>query len=154
MKFEIHTYQTVDCVEIVKLFYETVHAVNAADYTKEQLDAWTAGSETRRAFEWNLSFLEHTSLTAKTGGKIIGFADMDDEGYLDRLYIHKDYQRIGVAAALVRELESHSDKRSFRTFASITAKPFFKKQGYRAVKEQQVNRNGILLTNFLMVKEL
>ena len=54
MKFEIHTYQTVDCVEIVKLFYETVHAVNAADYTKEQLDAWTAGSETRRAFEWNL----------------------------------------------------------------------------------------------------
>lgn len=154
MKFEIHTYQTADCAEIAKLFNETVHAVNAADYTRQQLDAWTAGSETRRAYEWNLSFLEHTSLTAKAGKKIIGFADMDADGYLDRLYIHKDYQRMGVAATLVKKLETCSGKRSFKTFASITAKPFFTKQGYRAVKEQQVNTNGILLTNFLMVKDL
>lgn len=28
-----------------------------------------------------------------------GFADMDADGYLDRLYVHKDYQGRGVAAA-------------------------------------------------------
>ena len=28
-----------------------------------------------------------------------GFADMDADGYLDRLYVHKDYQGRGVATA-------------------------------------------------------
>lgn len=29
----------------------------------------------------------------------VGFADMDADGYLDRLYVHKGYQGRGVAAA-------------------------------------------------------
>jgi putative acetyltransferase len=36
--------------------------------------------------------------------------------------------------------------------ASITAKPFFQKRGYVVVKGQQVERQGILLTNFVMKK--
>lgn len=39
------------------------------------------------------------------------------------------------------------------THASITAKPFFEKRGYRIIKEQQVERKGIFLTNFVMEKE-
>lgn len=39
------------------------------------------------------------------------------------------------------------------THASITARPFFEKRGYRVVKEQQVNRQGILLINYVMEKE-
>lgn len=38
------------------------------------------------------------------------------------------------------------------THASITARPFFERRGYKAVKEQQVERQGISLTNFVMVK--
>ena len=34
-----------------------------------------------------------------------GFADMDADGYLDRLYVHKDYQGRGVATALCDALE-------------------------------------------------
>lgn len=37
------------------------------------------------------------------------------------------------------------------THASITARPFFEKRGYRVVKEQQVERQGVFLTNFEMV---
>lgn len=33
----IRKYQSSDCKEVVKLFYNTVHIVN----TKEQLDIWT-----------------------------------------------------------------------------------------------------------------
>ena len=36
------------------------------------------------------------------------------------------------------------------THASRTAKPFFEKRGWRVVKEQQVERHGVLLTNFVM----
>jgi GNAT superfamily N-acetyltransferase len=31
--------------------------------------------------------------------RTVGFADMDADGYLDRLYVHRDYQGRGVAAA-------------------------------------------------------
>ena len=37
--------------------------------------------------------------------------------------------------------------------ASITARPFFEKRGYRVIKEQKVERQGVLLTNFVMEKE-
>lgn len=38
--------------------------------------------------------------------------------------------------------------------ASVTAKGFFEKRGYRVIKEQQAERHGILLTNYVMEKRL
>ena len=37
--------------------------------------------------------------------------------------------------------------------ASITAKPFFLRRGYVVVSEQTVERQGVQLTNFLMIKK-
>ena len=84
--------------------------------------------------------------------KILGFADMDENGYLDRLYVGKDCQRKGVATALCRALEEMSGKSSFSVHASITARPFFEKMGYKTVKEQTVERKGVKMTNFIMKK--
>lgn len=39
-KIEIRKYQFKDIKAITRLFYETVHTVNAKDYTKEQLNVW------------------------------------------------------------------------------------------------------------------
>jgi len=39
------------------------------------------------------------------------------------------------------------------THASITARPFFEKRCYKVVLEQQVERRGVLLTNFVMEKQ-
>ena len=36
---------------------------------------------------------------------IIGFGDIAQMGYLDRLYVHEDYQRQGVASVLCGQLE-------------------------------------------------
>ncbi|MGI6497749.1 MAG: GNAT family N-acetyltransferase [Oscillospiraceae bacterium] len=54
---------------------------------------------------------------------------MDRTGYLDKLYIHNDFQGRGIAAALLRELERRAQKIGlprFETFVSITAKPFLR----------------------------
>ena len=90
---------------------------------------------------------------AVVDGKIAGFGDMDERGYLDRLYVGKDFQRRGVASALCAALEDGFFAPTFTTHVSITAKPFFQKRGYRVLKEQQVERKGVLLTNFVMEKE-
>lgn len=135
---------------MAELFYQTVHSVCAKDYTQEQLDAWASGTIDTEA--WNRSFLNHYSLTAVEEGRIAGFGDIDDTGYLDRLYIHRDYQGKGIASAICDRLESHFPVKTVITHASITARPFFEKRGYRILREQQVERKGVLLTNFIMEK--
>jgi len=77
---------------------------------------------------------------------------MDNTGYLDRLYIHKDYQGQGIATALCNRLEADFPAGPVTTHAFITAKPFFESRGYRVIKEQQVERKGVILTNYVMKK--
>ena len=135
---------------MAELFYQTVHTVNAKDYPKEQLDVWATGNVDLS--KWNSLFTEHYTIIALEDDTIIGFGDIDETGYLDKLYVHKDFQRQGVASAICSELEQAVSSDTIITHASITAKPFFESRGYKNIKEQQVVRNGIYLTNFVMEK--
>ena len=146
----IRKYQVADCREIANLFYDTVHSVNAKDYTEEQLTVWATGNVDLDL--WNRSFLEHYTLVAVDGALLVGFGDIDKTGYLDRLYVHKDFQRKGIASALCNGLEQVVAG-TILVHASITARPFFEKRGYVVKKEQQVERQGVLLTNYVMEKQ-
>lgn len=118
----IREYQPSDCKEIAALFYNTVHIVNAKDYSKEQLDAWAIGKIDLE--KWNQSFQEHCCVVAVDNNIIVGFGDIDRTGYLDRLYVHADYQRKGIATDICNVLEREVHERII-THASITARPFF-----------------------------
>ena len=124
----IRKYQTADCKEMAELFYNTVHTVNAKDYTNKQLDAWAAGDVNIK--KWDESFKENLTLVAVENEIIIGFGDMDKTGYLDRLYVHKDYQRRGTASAVCDEPEK-SFCGTITTHASITAAPFLRTEGMK-----------------------
>ena len=144
----IREYISSDCERLAELFFQTVHTVNAKDYIKEQLNVWATGNVDLSV--WNNSFLEHYTLVALENNVIVGFGDIDNTGYLDRLFVHKDYQSQGIATALCDRLEAGFDR--VTTHASITAKQFFMNRGYRLIKEQQVVRNGISLANYVMEK--
>lgn len=146
---KIRKYEQSDCSALAELFYHTVHAVNAKDYTKEQLDVWATGQVDLE--KWNRSFQEHFTVVAVNDEIITGFGDIDKTGYLDRLYVHADYQGQGIATAICDSLEKAVSK-NIVTHASITAKPFFEKRGYKVIKKQQVERQGVLLTNYVMEK--
>ncbi|WP_252247016.1 GNAT family N-acetyltransferase [Clostridium sp. ZBS4] len=146
----IREYTSADCNSLAELFYNTVHSINEKDYSEEQLNVWATG---RVNFEaWNRSFLEHFTVVAVDDDVIVGFGDIDKTGYLDRLFVHKNYQKRGIAKAICDELEKKVNTEKFITHASITARPFFEKRGYRVLKEQQVEREGIILSNYVMEK--
>lgn len=100
--------------------------------------------------KWDQSLREHYSLVAVENEMIVGFEDIDKSGYLDRLFVHEDYQGKGIGTMICNRLEQ-AVSGSVIIHASITAKTFFEKRGYRVVKEQQVERKGVFLTNFEMV---
>lgn len=121
----IREYQSSDCEEIIKLFDNTVHTVNAKDYTKEQLDAWATGRADLN--KWDQSLREHYSLVAVENEMIVGFEDIDKSGYLDRLFVHEDYQGKGIGTMICNRLEQ-AVSGSVIIHASITAKTFLKKE--------------------------
>ena len=166
---KLRKYRSFDCPEMARLFYDTIHSVNSRDYTQAQLNAWADGNVDIEA--WNRSFTEHETIVAVDGERIVGFGDMDGNGYLDRLYVHRDYQGQGVATAICDCLEQWEKDQwmqnqkhmagggepfpsplRFTVHASITARPFFGKRGYKAVREQQAEREGQKLVNYVMVK--
>ena len=135
----IRQYTPKDCGDLVKLFYHTVHTINAKDYSQEQLNVWATDKIDLEV--WNKSLSEHYTVVAVENNIIVGFGDIDKSGYLDRLFVHRDYQRRGIATAICNELER-------------AVKPFFEQSGFNVVKEQQVERNGIALTNYVMEKQV
>ena len=147
----LRPYRPGDCPALAALFYETVHTVNAAHYTPAQLDAWAPACGPDLA-AWDKSFRAHRTLVAELDGRLAGFGDLDPAaGYLDRLYVHKDLQGRGVATALCNALEEASAG-PVVTHASVTARPFFARRGYRVLRAQQVERRGVTLANYVMEK--
>ncbi|MDZ4992610.1 GNAT family N-acetyltransferase [Clostridium perfringens] len=151
----IRNYRPEDCKEITKLFYETVHTVNKKDYTESQLNVWA--TENIDLELWNKLFIKNFTLVVCIDDIIVGFGDISDTGYLDRLYVHKDYQHKGIATKIVNCLEKHVKKlgvNTINTEASITAKKFFESKGYIVIRSQLVKRQDEFLKNFLMEKKI
>lgn len=149
---QLRKYKSTDCAQMAQLFYDTVHSVNAADYTGQQLHAWAPDIPNLTA--WDSSFSSHYSIVAVDGETILGFGDIHPSGYLDRLFVHKNHQRQGIATAICDNLEQAVSVFRITVAASITARPFFEKRGYQILLEQQVQRNGVVLTNYKMEKIL
>ena len=145
----IRKYESTDCREVMALFYQTVHSINRKDYTKAQLDAWATGREDPGA--WNRALQEHFSLVAVDDEEIVGFGDIEETGYLDRLYVQAAHQGRGIASALCDQLEQ-AVPGNILTRSSITARGFFEKRGYHLVRGLRVQRHGIFLPAFVMEK--
>lgn len=153
---QIRPIKASDIEECVRLYHETIHTINAKDYSQAQLDAWAPSVISHEDPRW-LTLLKHISYVAQINDEIAGFADLTQEGYLDRLFVHKNYQGLGVAKLLVNQLEKEAISiklKEIYTEASITAKPFFEHMGYQVQKAQQKEIRGVVLANFVMKKNL
>ncbi|MDN4595212.1 GNAT family N-acetyltransferase [Polycladomyces subterraneus] len=159
--FVIRKFQDPDAAQIATLFHETVHTVNARDYTPEQLDAWapewSAEERQEQVKKLKLLLRKNISYVADMGGQVVGFADITKDGYLNRMFVHKNHQGQGIASALLRVLEYEMTQlgvTEIHTDASITAKPFFESHGFVTVQPQTVTVRGVSMVNFKMVKAL
>lgn len=152
---ELKHFQASDVDAVVSLFTETVHAVNAQDYSESQLDAWAPQDPDRAAWTRRLEG-QYTQL-AWQEGELLGFGSLTDKGLVDFLFIHHACQRKGLASLIYLRLEFeayHKGISRLYTEASITARPFFEKMGFSMVFPQEKEVKGVLLRNFVMEKDL
>ena len=99
-----------DIRELRRLFQDTVLTVNAKDYTPEEVKDWASCGDSTAHWEDLLSRF-HFFVALNAGKQIVGFASVNGEGYLHSMFIHKDWQRKGIASALLSEMESYAGGR-------------------------------------------
>lgn len=151
----IRRYRPSDTQSMVRLFCETVHAVNSKDYTKDQLDAWASPNNNMDI--WNQRFINTNTVVAEECGIIIGFGNMDSTGYLAMLFTHKDRQGQHIGTKIINNLEQYALRDGIKkiyTFSSVTARPFFESLGWRTICDNTVMRSGVCLKNYRMEKNL
>ena len=144
-----------DLKAIQDLFVDTITAVCQNDYTPEQIKAWTSSVEKTK--RWHDLLQDQDVIIAQINDKIVGFASLKDNHYIDFFYIHKDHQGQGVAKLLYREIEKEALARgtiSLSSDISITAKPFFESRGFVSIKKQENHIRSTILVNYKMTKQL
>lgn len=147
----IRPFKSADVHQIAQLFYDTVHAIGARDYSQEHLNAWAPANADAQI--WNARLTPNIAYVVDQGGIIIGFGDLTSKGSLEHLYVHKDYQGKGVAKLIVNTLLQKAKRlglREITTVASITAKPFFEKVGFEVTAVYEKELRGIIFTTYRM----
>lgn len=145
-----------DIPKAVRLFHDTVHAINAHDYSEEQLSAWAPGDDASLAAIAKRLKGQQT-VGVKAEGFLVGFGSLDETGDFDMLFVEKSHQRQGIARCIAKDIERLAADRghtAIGAFVSITARPFFERMGYAVKFENIAVRNGIELTNYRMEKQL
>ncbi|MBN8252274.1 GNAT family N-acetyltransferase [Priestia flexa] len=133
------------------MFQQTIKTINREHYSTEQLDIWSGQAGWINRLEQDVTFVA----TIQT--YIVGFITMKDDGLIDLLYVHKNFQRQGVATALLKAVEERAytlGLTALQTEASITAEPFFEVRGFHIVKKQLKKVQEIAYTNYYMTKSL
>lgn len=154
--FKIREAQILDVEQLLALYKNTILAINQRDYTKSEVEDWVSCGDNLE--QGHLLVQEHHCILAENAeGIVVGFASINGEGYIHTLFVHSDFQNQGIATLLYDYLEHYAIGKGFEKLTSevsITAKPFFEKQGFRVDAEQKRKANKLFLTNYKMSKEL
>jgi putative acetyltransferase len=151
----VRDYREDDAGPICRLFYETVRSVNLRDYSPEQVRAWAPAPPDPAI--WHEPMSDRHTLVAEDEDGVAGFAELENDGHLDMLYCRGDVVGRGVGSLLYAAAEERArglGLGGIQTEASITARPFFERHGFRVTRRNLVARHGVELVNFSMEKIL
>lgn len=146
----IRPFRAEDIPVLFAMFLDTVRRVNSRDYAIEQVRAWAPGEF--NAARW-ATLADRFTVVAEIGGEVVGFADLEPDGHIDRFFVHADHQGCGVGRVIMQALVMEAERAGInRLFAevSITARPFFERYGFIVLAEQEVLIRGVALTNYRM----
>lgn len=141
--------------EMLRLFYDTVHKVNAKDYNDAQLNNWAPECIDRQ--KWVDRLANNLCLVCMYDNRITGFGELSEEGGIDTMFVHKNFQGRRIASRILHELTRYAKDYRFTTLtteASITARPFFERHGFAVIREQRNVYDNLEFVNYKMRKNI
>ena len=145
----IRAWQPHELPQLSHIFLRAVHETASQHYSPAQIAAWGQVDDA----QWRQKLASSVVLVAEVDGKVVGFITAVGH-YIDLLFVSPDYARQGIAGALLRALLAKMLPGKVTVAASITAKPFFERQGFVLVREQNVEARGEWFINYLMARDV
>lgn len=155
MHIVIKPYSPQFAHQIADLFTQTVHSIDDSLYNSAQKSAWAPIPPNYQ--RWKQRLAERQPFVAwvqeDQKERLAGFIELEPSGHIDCFYVAQEFQGTGVASALLRHLLSQAQQASIKTLfveASKAARPMFAHYGFTLEKQNAVERNGQILTNYSM----
>lgn len=126
-----------DYIAIARMHRSTIRSVNAKDYPARTIRAWSGMAKVARL---RASAPKAKRWVAVENGKVVGFCDHFGTCSVRALYVHKKHQGKGIGAKLLKVVEAslkRSGCKAITIESTITAQPFYAKQGYKTIRRKQ-----------------
>lgn len=144
-----------DVLDLIKMAQETIKQVCIKDYSSKQVQAWS--ERINRPERFKEAITEQYFIVLEIENKIVGFGSLLNCNYIDFIYVHPNYPRMGIASKIYNRLiikAQAAKQKTLTSDVSITGRPFFESKGFKVVKEQENKIDDTVLVNFKMNKKL
>lgn len=141
-----------DEVAIAQIFESSIMELTSAHYTLEQRQVWVKRPEPPVQF-WTKRCARMNPFVVVVSNEIAGFVELEPNGHIDCTYASPKFAGKGHMSELMRHVIQHAKSKHLkRLFAEVshTAKPFFARHGFQSVRNNVIEKEGILVENTLM----
>lgn len=132
----IRKYRAGDELELYGVFYASVHNNAIEFYEEDQLEAWAPSSGVNKE-EWIEKIQKNNPFIIAENGIIFGYADLQENGYIDHFFVCGKKSRIGIGQKLMEKiLETAREKniQELTSNVSLAAQKFFANNGFQIKK--------------------
>ncbi|WP_412480940.1 GNAT family N-acetyltransferase [Azonexus sp. IMCC34839] len=152
---EIRRFRLGDEKELLRVHISAIHILSSRDYTPEQIEAWAPAD--LDADLWVNRVREIRPFVAEIGNDIVGYADVQQDGYIDQFFVSGTHARQGIGTRLMARIHDEAMSLGLTELTSDvskTAEPFFALHGFQVVERRFPIRRGVTLQNAFMRKVL
>ena len=137
------------------VFTSAIHETARRDYSQLQVDTWAPRDYDANV--WAARVQAIAPFVALSQGRIVAYADLQPNGYIDHFYVAAEVGGQGVGGALMRRIVARAGQLQLRELTSqvsITAQPFFAHFGFDVVEHRTFDVRGVQMRNAAMRKIL
>ena len=148
---EIRKYVVGEEKRLWEIYFGAVRHVCIRDYTDEQVKVWAPDECDEE--RWREKIKEINPYVAILEGEIVGYADVQSDGYIDHFFVDYKHQRCGVGKALMDAIVADAQSQGIGklySHVSKTAKGFYLARGFNVVRENTATVQGVDFINYIM----
>ncbi|TXD56100.1 GNAT family N-acetyltransferase [Ralstonia sp. TCR112] len=135
------------------VFHSAVHGIASRRYSPEQCEAWAPTDYD--VAQWGERIRRIQPFVVERARRPVAYADLQANGYIDHFFVSGDHARQGIGQQLMSHilgLAAQRDVPRVQAHVSLSAEPFFARNGFEVIARQTVTVRGVLLDNALMVR--
>lgn len=109
-----------DEIALFRVFFSAVHEVASRDYTTEQVNAWAPADTDPQL--WAARMRDLHPFVVEIDKQIVGYADLQPDGYIDHFYVSGACPRQGIGTLLMNRIHEEARLLGLKELTSDVSK--------------------------------